>query len=129
MIFNDLMDCFGYFLFLRIFTHGHDLKLKFINVTESHTDSRTKGTSNGQDLIMKIIYLKREEDYTKTVGLMVYGNVNATKFINHGFVIKFDFNLEVNFNLFHRVHHQLKGFVHESPNLDLNSNFSITIVL
>lgn len=78
---------------------------------------------------MKIIYLKREEDYTKTVGLMVYGNVNATKFINYGFVIEFDFNLEVNFHLFHRVHHQLKGFVHESPNLDLNSNFSITIVL
>jgi len=45
----------------------------------------------------------REEDCTKTVVLMVCDNVNVMMFINHEFIIQWDFSLEVSFNLINLV--------------------------
>lgn len=49
MVTDNLMNGFGHFPFVGITTHGHNLKLQFIDVTEPHTHAWAKGTNYGQD--------------------------------------------------------------------------------
>lgn len=49
MITDNLVDGFGHFPLIWITTHGHDLKLEFIDITETHPHAWAEGTSDGQD--------------------------------------------------------------------------------
>jgi hypothetical protein len=48
MVTDNLVDGFGHFPLIWITTHGHDLKLEFIDVTKPNTHARAKGANDCQ---------------------------------------------------------------------------------
>lgn len=50
VITDNIMDGFSHFSLLGVFTHRHDLELKFIDVAEANTHAWTEGTNNCQYL-------------------------------------------------------------------------------